>query len=128
MLIAAIAAMCITVCLGLWLSAVILINEAPSRKTPPVALVHGLAGSVTVVLLLLALQGPRRGVQTGAGGFGWTGFVMLALALAGGLTILTLQLRRRGAPTLLIAFHAMLGIGGAIMMSAWWASPVSYAH
>ena len=128
MLIAAIAAMFTAVCLGMWLSAIILIREEQPKKIPLIAMIHGAAGATAVALLLLALQGPRRGVQTGAGGFGWTAFCMMALALAGGVTILSFQLRRKGAPTLLIALHAMLGLGGAVMLSAWWASPVSFGR
>jgi hypothetical protein len=67
-------------------------------------------------------------VHTGAGGFGWTAFALMALALAGGVTILTFHLRKRGAPVLLIAMHAMLGIAGGVMLSAWWASPVNFGQ
>jgi hypothetical protein len=127
MLIAALFAMLLAVALGLWLSALILIREAPPKRIPVTGLVHGAAGSVAVLLLLLALQGPKRGVHTGAGGFGWTSFTLMAMALAGGVTILSFHLRRRGAPTLLIALHGLLGVAGGVMLAAWWAAPVSVA-
>jgi hypothetical protein len=128
MLIAAIAAMTLALCLGLWLSALILIREEPPKSIPITAMVHGTAGATAVVLLLLALRGPPRGVHTGAGGFGWTAFALMATALLGGITILSFHMRKRGAPSLLIAMHAMLGIAGGVMLSAWWASPASFGH
>jgi hypothetical protein len=128
MLIAALAAMLAAICLGLWLSAMYLIREEPPKTIPVTGMLHGAAGLAAVALLLLALRGPPRGVHTGAGGFGWTAFGLMAAALAGGLTILTFHLRRKGAPTLLIAMHAMLGIAGGVMLSAWWASPVSFGR
>ena len=128
MLIAALVAMLTAVCLGLWLSALYLIREEPPKKIPLAGMIHGTAGAAAVGLLLLALRGPPRGVHTGAGGFGWTAFALLAVTLAGGVTILTYHLRRKGAPTLLIAMHAMLGIAGGVMLSAWWASPASYGR
>jgi hypothetical protein len=128
MLIAALATMLTAVCLGMWLSAIILIREEAPKKIPVTAMLHATVGATAVVLRFLALQGPKRGEHTGAGGFGWTAFAMMALALALGITILSYHLRRRGAPTLLIAFHAMLGISGGVMLSAWWASPVSFGH
>jgi hypothetical protein len=91
-------------------------------------MIHGASGLAAVVLLGLALRGPARGVHTGAGGFGWTAFGLMATALAGGVTILTFHLRRKGAPNLLIAMHGILGIAGGVMLSAWWASPASYGR
>jgi len=128
MLVIAISAMAVAVCLGLWLSALHLIREEPPKKIPVAGIVHAMAGATAVGTLLFALRGPPRGVHTGAGGFGWTAFVMLALALAGGVTILSFHLRRRGAPVLLIAMHGMLGIAGGVMLAAWWASPVSFGR
>ena len=128
MLIAAIATMGLTVCLGLWLGALYLIREEPPKRIPKTGIVHGSLGAACVVLLLLALRGPARGVHTGAGAFGWTSFTFLALALAGGATILSFHLRRRGAPTLLIAMHGMVGAAGGILLAAWWASPVSFGR
>jgi hypothetical protein len=126
MLNAAIATMLAALCLGLWLSGLHLVREEPPKTIPVTGMIHGAAGLAAVVLLLLALRGPARGVHTGAGSFGWTAFALMAAALAGGITILTFHLRRKGAPTLLIAMHGMLGIAGAVMLSAWWASPASY--
>jgi hypothetical protein len=126
MLIAALSTMGVTVCLGMWLGALYLVREEAPKRIPITGLVHGSAGALCVLLLLLALRGPPRGVHTGAGAFGWASFGLLATALLGGATILGFHLRRRGAPTLLIAMHGMLGAAGGILLAAWWASPVSF--
>ena len=128
MLIAAVVAMVVTVALGLWLASLHLIPEKPPQRVPVVGIVHALAGATATGALLLALRGPPRGVQTGAGSFGWIAFGTMALALLGGLTVLGLHLRRRGAPSLVIAAHALLGITGGVVMAAWYASPSSYGH
>ena len=128
MLIAAISTMSFTVSLGLWLGALYLVREEPPKTLPITGIVHGTAGAACVVLLLLALGGPRRGLHTGAGAFGWASFAILLAALLAGATILSLHLRRRGAPSLLIALHGMLGLTGGILLAAWWASPVSFGR
>jgi hypothetical protein len=125
MLIAALSAMATAIVLGLWLASLHLVREEPPKGIPVTGMLHGAAGASSVVLLWLALRGPPRGVHTGAGGFGWTAFWLMALALAGGVTILSFHLRRRGAPPLLIVMHGMLGMAGGLMLSAWWASPAS---
>ena len=125
MLIAALSTMGVTICLGMWLGALYLVREEPPKRILVTGIIHGSTGAVCVLLLLLALRGPARGVHTGAGAFGWVSFAMLATALLGGATILSFHLRRRGAPTLLIAMHGMLGAAGGILLAAWWASPAS---
>jgi hypothetical protein len=128
MLIAAVSVMAVAIVLGLWLGSLYLVRDEPPKAIPITGLLHGAAGATSVVLLLLALRGPPRGEHTGAGSFGWTAFWLMALALAGGVTILSFHLRRRGAPALLIAMHGMLGISGGLILAAWWASPASHSH
>ena len=115
----------VTICLGMWLGALYLVREEPPKRIPITGIIHGSAGAACVLLLLLALRGPARGVHTGAGAFGRVSFALRAPALLGGATILSFHLRRRGAPTLLIAMHGMLGAAGGILLAAWWASPAS---
>jgi hypothetical protein len=129
MLYAAVAALCIAVPLGLWMSSLHLVRDEPPAGLSRVAAVHGSFGAACVVLLSLALQGPdRRGGGHGAGGFGWFAFALLAVTLVGGLTILGHYLRGRAAPAVLVAAHAMLGIAGAVMLTAYFSSPVSYGR
>jgi len=129
MLYTAVAALCIAVPLGMWLGSLHLMRDEPPAWLSRVAAVHGSIGAVCVVLLWLALQGPdRRGAGHGAGGFGWFAFVLLAAALVGGLTILGFYLRGRALPKVLVAAHAMAGIAGAVMLAAYFSSPVSYGR
>jgi hypothetical protein len=129
MLYATIAALCFAVPLGLWLVTLHLVHEDPPSGLSRAAAVHGSMGAASVVLLWLALQGPdRRGAGHGAGGFGWFAFALLAATLVGGLTILGYYLRGRALPKGLVAAHAMAGIAGAVILAAYFSSPVSYGR
>jgi hypothetical protein len=124
---AALATSFLALMLGGWLSTIYLLREEAPRGRIT-GLVHGSLGAATVVLLFLALQGPRRGTTTGAGGFGWTSFVILALALTGGLAILATHMRRRPVSPVLVAMHACAGLAGAVILAAWWVAPSSYGR
>lgn len=123
--------MFIAVLLGLWLSSLYLLREEPP-KSRIVGLIHGTIGATCVVLLYEALSRPNTGqgpnAGHGAGGFGWTAFYILAITLAGGLTMLSLQLTRRPVSPLIVAMHATAGIAGAVILSAYWVSPSSYGR
>jgi hypothetical protein len=123
--------MFVAVLLGLWLSSLYLVNEAPPVSRIP-GLIHGGIGTACVALLYFALHNPNtgKGVNAGhpAGGFGWTAFYTLAIALAGGLTILALRLTRKPITPLLVAMHAMAAIAGAVILCAYWVSPNSYGR
>jgi hypothetical protein len=123
--------MFVTVVLGLWLSSLYLVNEAPP-KSRAVGLIHGGIGAICVTLLYFTLHGPNisKGRNAGhpAGSFGWTAFYVLVIALAGGLTILSLQMTRRRITPLLVAMHATAGIAGAVILCAYWVSPSSYGR
>ena len=125
MLIAALSTMGVTICLGMWLGALYLVREEPPKRILVTGIIHG---SHRRGLRAASAAGPARaGARRAhrAGAFGWVSFAMLATALVGGATILSFHLRRRGAPTLLIAMHGMLGAAGGILLAAWWASPAS---
>lgn len=121
---AAIAILCVAVTLGLWLSAQHLIEEKKPAIMGRVAAIHGTAGAICVALLYLALHHPGHP----AGKFGWTAFVVLAAALAGGLTILSFHLRGKQVSPALVAMHASAGMAGAVMLAAYFASPASFAR
>ncbi len=81
--------------------------------------VHGLLGFVGLIVLLLALQGPPRGVALGVGSFGESAAVLLALALLVGLAILVARLRYRRISGLAIGAHATLAISGLVILAAY---------
>ncbi len=124
MLIAALGVMCVAAMLGLWLSAQYLIDDKPPARAAAVAYVHGAAGTLCVALTYLALHRPGPAVSK----FGWTALWTLVVALAGGLTILILQLRRKPLSPALIAAHASVGMAGAIMLAAYFSAPSSYGR
>ena len=65
-------------------------------------------------VLLLALRGPARGVDAGAGSFGTVAAVLFACAMLTGIVLL-LQ-RRKPA---VMAIHAGIAITGYVLLLAW---------
>jgi hypothetical protein len=128
MLYATMAALMLAVVFGLWLSSLHLLQEKPPPHIGWVGALHGLVGASCVVLLWITLRRPVHGTVQSVGGFGWTAFWMLALTLLGGLTIASFYLRKQTPGPVLIALHATLGIGGAVMLAAWYSLPSSYGH
>jgi len=82
---------------------------------PPIAagIAHGAVGVAGLAILLLALQGPPRGVAAGVGAFGAVSAVLFAGALLTGGVLL---LRRKGA---VMAIHAGVAITGYVLLLAW---------
>jgi hypothetical protein len=123
----------LAILLGAWLSSLYLLREEPP-KGMVVGLIHGTLGTATVALVLLALQGPRTHatahgpVTSSAGSFGWTGFVVIAATLAGGLTILFNHLRNRPISPLLIAMHACGGVAGGVILAAYYSTAASFGR
>ncbi len=87
-------------------------GAAPPPKIA--GILHGIAGAAGVVVLILALQGPPRGLATGVSAFGPVSGVLFVLALLTGLAILAL--RREG---LVIAIHAGIAITAYVLLLAW---------
>jgi hypothetical protein len=75
---------------------------------------HGIAGAGGLVVLLLALRGPARGVDAGVGSFGPASAILLTGALVTGLAILSM---RRKA--IVIAIHTGIAITGYVLLLAW---------
>ncbi len=91
-------------------------NEAGSRPPPAAGLAHGAAGAAGLAALLLALQGPPRGVAAGAGSFGATAAWLFAAALLTGAAVL---FRRRQGPAVMMAVHAGVAVTGYVILLAW---------
>lgn len=83
---------------------------------------HGLAGVSGLVLLVLALRGPARGVAYGAGGFGTMAAVLLGLTVLAGLVVMRVR-QRKGDPMLAIGLHATLAIFGFVVLAAYASVP-----
>ena len=89
------------------------------RRVRIAGFVHGLVGAAGLLLLVVALQGPRHGDATGVGSFGTMAAVLFGIALVLGVAI-TLSHRRapRLAPVV-IATHASVAIAGYVLFLAW---------
>ncbi len=81
-----------------------------------VGLLHGMIGAIGLLVLLLVLRGPPRGVAEGAGYFGTTAAWLMGAALVTGVVVL---LRRQNAPTAMIAIHSGFAITGYVLLLAW---------
>jgi hypothetical protein len=89
-------------------------DDGASRPPLVAGLAHGAVGALGLVLLLLALRGPPRGVEAGAGAFGTTAAVLFAAAVVTGLVILAI---RRKA--IVMAIHAGIAITAYVLLLAW---------
>jgi hypothetical protein len=82
------------------------------ERRPRIAVVHGLVGAAGLAMLLLALQGPRRGDAMGVGSFGTVAAVLFGIGIVFGL----LGNRLKGLP---LAVHATLAITAYTFFLAW---------
>jgi hypothetical protein len=85
---------------------------------PPwrLAALHGLVAIAGFGCLLLALEGPPRGLETDTAAFGAIAAVLFSVALLCGIAVLVLRLfgkRRMGA---LIGIHATLAVAGFVVL------------
>ncbi|HTC11936.1 MAG TPA: hypothetical protein VK726_24490 [Acetobacteraceae bacterium] len=90
-----------------------------ARPHGAVGALHGLFGLAALAALLLALQGPPRGLQSGVAPFGAAAAVLAAMALAIGLLVLLLLRARRQIAGLAIAVHATLAISAYVVLLAY---------
>jgi hypothetical protein len=88
-------------------------------RKPAVGVVHGIVGTLGLLLLVIALQGPRRGDAMGTGSFGVTASVLIGIALACGLSIPLWSNRSPRFAGVTIATHASLAIAGFVLFLAW---------
>ncbi len=84
---------------------------------------HGLVGIAGSALLVLGLQGPARGIRSGAGSFGTIAAVLLAAALALGLLVAANRLRRKRPSAVVLGVHATLAITGLTLLAAYVSAP-----
>jgi hypothetical protein len=103
--------------LGVTLALLYVRGTSPRQPFP--GIIHGLTGAVGLGLLILALQGPRRGDAMGAGSFGIVAGVLFGLALAFGPLIWFLGRRAPHVAGGIIAVHASLAITAFVLFLAW---------
>jgi hypothetical protein len=89
-------------------------RDGASRPPRLAGIAHGVAGAVGLGVLILALQGPPRGVATGVAAFGPAAAALFGMALLTGLVVLAL--RGKALP---IAIHAGFAITGYVLLLAW---------
>ena len=115
MLNAAFAALAVAVLFGSLL-ALGYLREGAMPPPWPLGALHGLIALGGLAILALALRGPPRGVEQGAGSFGNIAAALFALAALAGLAQFVLRLRGRRLPGTLIGAHATLAIGGFVVL------------
>lgn len=125
MLSAALAILSLTGALGLWLAGGVMMDNAPIGHVGWKQLMHAGTGLAGTAILYVALTNPAAHP---ASKFGWTAFTLIAAALTGGLAILTLSLRRRPAPFVLLAAHGSIAIAGWVLLSAYFTTPSSHGR
>jgi hypothetical protein len=116
MLIAAFIVLAIAVLLGSVLAVLHLRTEAIAVAPWPLAALHGFAAIVGFGCLLLALQGPPRGLAMGTAAFGAIAAVLLALALLFGIAVFAMRRRGRRRAGALIGVHATLAVMGFVVL------------
>ena len=89
------------------------------QRTPFLGLVHGVVGAAGFCLLVLVLQGPRRGDAMGVGSFGIAAAVLFGIALAFGLIIAVSIRHAPRVAGVTIATHATLAIIAFVLLLAW---------
>jgi hypothetical protein len=89
------------------------------RRVRIVGLVHGLVGAGGLLLLVIALQGPRRGDAMGVGSFGTAAAVLFSIALALGLVFAVLRAFTPRLAGIVIATHASAAITAYVLFLAW---------
>ena len=92
------------------------LRATDNASPPPIVagVAHGTVGMIGFGVLLFALRGPPRGVDSGAGSFGTLAAVLFAGALlTGGLLGL---IRRKGV---VMTIHAGIAITGYVLLLAW---------
>jgi len=89
------------------------------QRNPIPGIIHGLTGAGGLGMLILALQGPRRGDAMGVGSFGAFAAVLLSLALVSGPLIRLLARRLPNVAGAVIAIHASFAITAFVLFLAW---------
>jgi hypothetical protein len=112
-------AFCLLVAAGALGGGLGLAQSRNARSTRLLRAPHGVLAFLGFITLLLGLRGPPRGEAAGVAGFGRIAAMLLALALATGLAMLVLRLRRWRIAGLAIGTHASVAISGIVILAAY---------
>jgi hypothetical protein len=96
-----------------------LLSLRTSTRWPIAGVVHGLIGTAGFILLIAALQAPRRVDTMGVGSFGIFAATLFGMAMALGPFIPLLAKRSPRAAGVIIAAHASLAITAFVLFLAW---------
>jgi hypothetical protein len=118
MLIAAYVILGIAVLLGTWLAVLHLRSDGATAPPWMLAALHGFVAVAGLGCLLLALQGPPRGLDQGTAAFGTIAAALVATAALLGAGFLAARLRGRTPSGLLIIGHATLAVSGLVILTA----------
>jgi hypothetical protein len=94
-------------------------GEFRSGPPWPVGVVHGALGIAGLCVLILLLQGPRRGDAMGVGSFGASSAVLFAAAVTAGVSVPLLSRRSPNGAGVMIVLHAGLAITAYVLFLAW---------
>ena len=119
MLLAAYGILGIAALLGTWLAVMHLRTDGAVAPPWMLAALHGLVGVAGLGCLLLALQGPPRGLDRGTAGFGTIAAALIAAAAVLGAGFVAARLRGRAPLGLMIVAHATLAVSGFVILTAY---------
>jgi hypothetical protein len=91
-----------------------------TRAAPwPVGVLHALIGLAGLACLMLALQGPPRGLDQGTGSFGAIAAIsIVAAAIVGATAFYRYRIKRTAVGTL-IGVHATLAVSGFVILAVY---------
>lgn len=119
MLNAAFVTLAVAVIIGALL-AILHMRDASAAMPPwPLAALHGVLALGGFGLLLVALQGPPRGLEQGVGSFGTVAAAFFVVTALFGGGLLAARLRGRRAGGMLVGIHATLAVSGFVILTAY---------
>jgi hypothetical protein len=120
MLVTAFTILAVVVMLGSVLAVLRLrMNGAAPPPPWPLALLHGLLAIGGLCCLALALRGPPRGLDQGAGSFGTIAIALIMLAALVGAGLFIAHVRKRRIAGIVIGIHAALAVSGFAILAAY---------
>jgi hypothetical protein len=119
MLIAAFVILGIAVLLGAVLAVLHLRTDGAARPRWQLAALHGFFAIAGLGCLVLALQGPPRGLDQGAGSFGIIAAALITLAALLGAGFLVARFCKMRIAGILIGIHATFAVSGFVILAAY---------